>query len=138
MATPQATYADRIKTVQRWLRASGWTVDGDHDTAAIADRAAREWYPANRQRARILVAKAARLLRGEAVNIAGGAPRKSATFAALIGAELVYERQALDMTTDERALVTALSGDGQALELQLIRPDGMTEIITIRHRDDID
>lgn len=76
MPTPTATHAARIATVQRWLTESGWTVTAtDYDYAPITARARSEFGYAHPRRAQILVARAARLLRGEAV-AAAGRPRK--------------------------------------------------------------
>jgi len=76
--TQTSEYSKRIKLVQRWLKASGWKPDADFDYSPITARAKRRWYAANPARAETLVAKAARLLRGEAVQISGGRPRTTA------------------------------------------------------------
>jgi hypothetical protein len=73
MITPTAKHAARIATVQRWLIESGWTVDTPpgFDYAPLYQRARDEFGYAHPRRATFLVAKAARLLRGDAVREAG-------------------------------------------------------------------
>lgn len=77
MPTPTAIHAARIAAVQRWLIESGWTVDtpASYDYAPLYERARSEFGYAHPRRARMLVARAARLLRGEAV-AGAGRPRK--------------------------------------------------------------
>jgi len=78
MMNPTAKYKERIITVQRWLTASGWTVhDSAFNDTTLVERAVSEFGYKERRRAQILIAKAARLLRGEYVQVAGGAPRKN-------------------------------------------------------------
>ena len=71
-------YHKRIGIVKRWLREAGWQpADSAFDYSDIRARAVRRWYNANPSRADQLIAKSARLLRGEAVQIKGGRPPKS-------------------------------------------------------------
>src|SRR3990167_986225 len=68
-------YRKRIEAVKRWLKAAGWQPAAtDFDYSPIRARAVKHWYAANPSRADSLVAKAARILRGEAVQIKGGRP----------------------------------------------------------------
>lgn len=74
-------YRQRLATVQRWLRESGWTPDdGAQSDPALVERAVAQWYPgrgaAGHERARVLLSKARMMLRGEQVQTAGGRPRK--------------------------------------------------------------
>lgn len=130
-------YKQRIATVQSWLLKAGWTV---HDSAfkdeAIVDKAVKTFGYKDKSRAQILVAKSARLLRGEYVQLAGGAPTRRAALNVPRGTKLIYQRQAIDMSVDESFVVEALNGDGGEIEFQRIRPDGMTEIIAIRLPDE--
>lgn len=72
----ETPYADKINTVQTWLTESGWTVfDSAFDYNDLTGRAMSEFGYAHKDRARILIAKAARLLRGEYVQTHGGAPK---------------------------------------------------------------
>lgn len=78
--TPTAEHRARIAAVQSWLAESGWTVDQSAlDDTAVVERATRQWYAGTgargRARAERLVARAARLARGERVRSAGR-PRK--------------------------------------------------------------
>jgi len=68
-------YHKRIEIVKRWLNAAGWQpATTDFDYSPICVRAVKRWYTANPSRADHLVAKSARILRGEAVQIRGGRP----------------------------------------------------------------
>jgi len=70
-------YQKRIEIVKRWLREAGWqSADGAFDYSALRARAVKRWYSANPSRADQLIAKTARLMRGDAVQTAGGRPPK--------------------------------------------------------------
>lgn len=140
MPSPQQLKsATRLATVKQWLIELGWTAQlelDDNDvpiTEAVIDRAKATWFSniASRGvRSRALVAKALRQLRGEAVRF-GGKPRKLATFRAPHGANVIVKISPIDMRRYEEFTARVISGNGSELEVERVRPDGMTEIMKI-------
>ena len=145
MPSPQQLQvAQRLATVKTWLIELGWTAQLELDgnavpiTEAVIDRAKATWFSnvASRGvRSRALVAKALRQLRGEVVRgeigLNGGKPRKLATFRCSIGANVIVKISTQDMSRHEEFAARVASGNGSELEVERVRPDGMTEIITI-------
>lgn len=140
MPSPQQLEsAKRLAIAKQWLIELGWTAQLELDdnavpiTEAVIDRAKATWFSniASRGvRSRALVAKALRQLRGEAVRF-GGKPRKLATFRAPHGATVVVRIGTQDMSRHEEFTARVVSGNGSELEVERVRPDGMTEIIKI-------
>lgn len=145
MPSPQQHQAaQRLATAKQWLIELGWTAQLELDgnavpiTEAVIARAKATWFANTASRgvrSRALVAKALRQLRGEVVRgeigVNGGKPRKIATFRALIGATVIVQISAIDMSRHEEFAARVVSGNGSELEAERVRPDGMTEIITI-------
>lgn len=145
MPSPQQLQAaQRLATVKTWLIEMGWTAQLELDgnaapiTEAAAARAKATWFadvPPRTARSRELVARALRQLRGEVVRgeigLNGGKPRKLATFQTLIGATVIVQISAIDMSRHEEFAARVVSGNGSEFEAERIRPDGMTEIVTI-------
>lgn len=130
----QSEYQQRVKQVQKWLKASGWQPDAaTFDYMPIKERAKQKWYRANPERARQIVAKAARLLRGETVREAGR-PTQYAVFRVPVRSKLIYLRQSFDMTINEQRVIEALNGDGNEIEFQ--DGDGVVISIYVPHDDE--
>lgn len=140
MPSPQQLKsAKRLATAKQWLIELGWTAQLELDgnavpiTEAVIARAKATWFSnvASRGvRSHALVEKALRQLRGEAVRF-GGKPRKLATFRAPHGANVIVKISPIDMRRHEEFTARVVSGNGSEFEVERVRPDGMTEIITI-------
>jgi len=73
-----AIYRARLDAVRLWLRDCEWEASNEaYDYVPIYERAMREFNYQHRDRVIKLVQKAAGLERGEYVQVAGGAPRKT-------------------------------------------------------------
>ena len=89
-------YADRVALAKSWLGATDWTPATEQfDYSALVARAMTEFGYAHKDRAFALIAKAARLLRGEAVKLHGGQPKRFALLRAPLGGGYVIELKAL-------------------------------------------
>lgn len=140
MPSPQQIInSTRLATVKQWLIELGWTAQLELDdnavtiTEAVIARARATWFANTASRgvrSHALVEKALRQLRGEAVRF-GGKPRKLATFRALIGATVIVKISPIDMRRYEEFTARVISGNGSELEVERVRPDGMTEIMKI-------
>ena len=141
--------AQRLAIVKQWLIEMGWTAQLEADggatpiVEAVTARAKATWFAdvaSRTTRSRSLVARALLELRGEINKSSpgpnGGKPRKLATFQTLIGARVIVQISAIDMSRHEEFAARVISGNGSEFEAERIRPDGMTEIITIRIPDD--
>jgi hypothetical protein len=86
--TTRTERAARVEHAQRMLIARGWTPE-QSASGLIADDLVREFGYADRRTARRLEAKAARLLRGEAIDAGPGRPREIAALRAGEEIELI-------------------------------------------------
>ena len=149
MPSPQQHQAaQRLATVKQWLIEMGWTAQLEMNggatpiVEAVTARTKATWFAdvaSRTARSRSLVARALRELRGEiskGAGINGGKPRKLATLQTLIGARVIVQISAIDMSRHEEFAARVVSGYGSEFEAERIRADGMTEIITIRLPDD--
>lgn len=137
-------FKDRLSQVCTWLRDSGWTPTAtDFDYKPLEARAKTEFGYAHIDRARGLVAKAARLLRGEYVeSLRGGAQKRYAHLRAALGGGYVIELKSLDISIYVEAAATILNGDGETFEWQFkmknMRGETVDVIGTLRLRESDD
>lgn len=77
--TTKSSRAKRLDVAKRMLIAAGFTPDGGSAAGLIVDALMKRFNITDRRTARVLEAKAARLLRGDAVNEELGRPRTQVT-----------------------------------------------------------
>jgi len=112
--TPAAQHKARLADVMDWFRQSDWRPDSNYDYDAFVSRAMTE-FDMRKDRARILVAKAARRMRGETVSMGGRGDRR-ANFNVKLDVPCVIELKSLDNTIYIEAPAALLNGDGKTLE----------------------
>jgi len=138
--TPAAQHKARLADVMDWFRQSDWRPDSNYDYDAFVSRAMTE-FGMRKDRARILVAKAARRMRGETVSMGGRGDRR-ANFNVKLDVPCVIELKSLDASIYIETPAALLNGDGKALEAQFKMRNALGEmvdtILTLRVRESDD